>query len=192
MDLRGLSDDQVAAQFLRGNKEALAELYDRYGKLIYSLTLHLVSQTAIAEEITQEVFLKAWEKRSGFKTERGSVRAWLVSIAHHRAIDELRRSWRHGTQPFLEDTLALLADPLGVDPGDHMGRTQEYEKVRGALERLPPEQRAVLVLAYFHGMTQRQVASYLNQPLGTVKTRTRLGLKKLQAYMTREVGSDGQ
>ena len=192
MDLRGLSDDQVAAQFLQGNKEALAELYDRYGKLIYSLTLHLVSRAAIAEEITQEVFLKAWEKRSGFKTERGSVRAWLVSIAHHRAIDELRRSWRHGTQPFLEDTLALLADPLGIDPGDVMGRTQEYERVRGALERLPPEQRAVLVLAYFHGMTQRQVASYLNQPLGTVKTRTRLALKKLQEYMAREEGHHGQ
>ena len=192
MDLRGLSDDQVAAQFLRGNKEALAELYDRYGKLIYSLTLHLVSQAAIAEEITQEVFLKAWEKRSGFRTDRGSVRAWLVSIAHHRAIDELRRSWRHGTQPFLEDTLALLADPLSIDPGDRLGRTEEYERVRGALERLPVEQRAVLVLAYFHGMTQRQVASYLNQPLGTVKTRTRLALKKLLAYMTREEGSDGQ
>ncbi len=184
MDLRGLSDEQVVAQFLRGDKEALAELYDRYGKLVYSIVRRLITQHAIAEEITQEVFMRAWEKRNGFKAERGSARAWLISIAHHRAIDELRRSWRIGAYPPYETSSPL--DIPSTDPSDEVGRTQEYRRVRGALDRLPPEQRQVLVLAYFYGMTQRQVADYLQQPLGTVKTRTRLGLKKLQEYLTRD------
>ncbi len=190
MDLRGLSDEQVAAQFLQGSKEALAELYDRYGKLVYSIVRRLITQQAVAEEITQEVFLRAWEKRNGFKAERGSARAWLVSIAHHRAIDELRRSWRVGAQPLFDDYTSPLDIPI-ADPSDEVGRTQEYKRVRGALDKLPLEQRQVVVLAYFYGMTQRQVADYLQQPLGTVKTRTRLALKKLLEYLTQDgIGHD--
>ncbi|MSQ40146.1 MAG: RNA polymerase sigma factor [Dehalococcoidia bacterium] len=158
--------------------------------MVYSIVRRLITQHAVAEEITQEVFLRAWEKRNGFKAARSTARAWLISIAHHRAVDELRRSWRVGAPPLSDDNPSPLDIPL-ADPSDEVGRTQEHRRVRGALDRLPPEQRQVVVLAYFYGMTQRQVADYLQQPLGTVKTRTLLALKKLQEFLTQDgIGYD--
>ena len=188
MNLRDLDDEQVAAELLQGSKEALEELYDRYGRAVYSLTLHLTSHAAVAEEITQEVFLRAWLKRDGFKSARGSIKGWLLSIAHHRAVDELRRLGRQPGHPLSIDELPSMPDTGEEDLSEGVGRTLDYRRVHYALECLPAEQREVLVLAYFHGLTQREVADHLKQPLGTVKTRTRLALKKLQGLLSEEGG----
>ena len=186
MDLRILSDEEVVARLLEGQQGALEELYDRYGRVVYSLALHLTSHPPTAEEITQDVFLRAWEKRATFDPARGRVFTWLVSIAHHRAIDELRRSGRRAQLTATPPELSSLPDTSLGNPDEGIERISEQRRVRDALDSLPPEQREVLVLAYFHGLTQRQVAQHLQKPLGTVKTRTRLAFQKLHGLLTQE------
>jgi RNA polymerase sigma-70 factor (ECF subfamily) len=139
----------------------------------------------LSEEVVQEVFLKVWSRPASYSPDKGRFVSWLLSLVHHRCIDELRR--RSRTEVALEspDTASVLdtAPDPDPDPGDRVVLAEERSSVRKALEGIPPEQRRLLELAYYRGMSQSEIAAYLGQPLGTVKTRMRSGLRHLRSQL---------
>lgn len=176
-----LNAQDLIALVALGRKEALEELYARYSGPVYSLALHMLRSPQRAEEVAQDAFLQVWRKAATYRAERGSVSAWLMGIAHHLSVDVLRRNRNHHT--LAHEDLAHVAAALvsaEPDPGDAAARNDQRRQVRELLARLPPEQRDVLFLAYFHGYSQREISQLLRQPLGTVKTRTRLALRRLR------------
>jgi len=175
-------DTALVARLIQGEGSALEELYDRYGRAVYSLTLRMLGDVQSAEELTQEVFLRLWRQAPSYQPSRGAFLTWLLSIAHNMAIDEIRRRKR---RPLLMDgtdedqTLLLLPDPRSdVERDAWLASLQTH--VRDALTAIPPAQRQAIELAYFGGLTQREIAEYLGEPLGTIKTRMRLGMLKLR------------
>jgi len=178
------SDETLVARVVQRDVTALARLYDRYGQAIYAMATYLLG-SADAEEIVQEVFLRLWRRADQFDLERGTFKPWFMTIARHRVRDELRR--RNLRQQFIaaEDIERLLAntqDPL-VDVEREAGLHVDGQRMLEALKTLPAEQRRVLVLAYFGGLSQSSIAQQLGAPLGTVKKRIRLGLQKLRAVL---------
>jgi RNA polymerase sigma-70 factor (ECF subfamily) len=170
--------DRACIEGMRaGNTRALEELYERYGDLLYSLALRIVRRGAEAEEVCQEAWVQAWRGAARYDAARGSVGAWLVTLARSRAIDRLRSE---GARARAES--AAGADPPGVaaDASVEAGHRQMSERVTAALARLDARQRQVLELAYFSGLTQSEIASKLDAPLGTVKSWTRQGLMRLR------------
>jgi len=171
-------DAALTARLASGDGEALQELHRRYAPLVFHLACKSLDRAA-AEEITQEVFLAVWRKAGSHDPERGTVRTWLLSITHHRILDELRaRTRRPGTAGFQAlDSLELSAqDPL---PDEALWREYQRRTIAEALEALPAAQRAALRLAYFGELSQEMVAEALAIPLGTAKTRIRSGLRAL-------------
>jgi RNA polymerase sigma-70 factor (ECF subfamily) len=161
--------------------EAIGELYDRYARLVYSLARSIVIDEMIAEEITQDVFLQIWNKAGFFRSENGRVITWLSSITRYRAFDILRRQKARpeGHNVELHDDFFLEEhEDFGIELS--VDTLLERQQVRRALQELPEEQRKALSLAYFQGMTQEEIAAALNEPLGTIKTRIRLGMQKLR------------
>ena len=162
---------------------ALETLYERYANAVYSLALQMLKDPGAAEEATQDVFLNVWRRASSYQSPKGSVTAWLFRIAHNRTIDELRRRRRdldhlqHGV-----DLSNRSADD-GNDPLEYTNSQMERGQIKKALHTLRPEQREVVMLAYFGGLTHSEIANHLGQPLGTVKTRMRLALKKLREVL---------
>ena len=177
-----LEDDALMARVVAREEAALEALYDRYGRRVYSLALTMLHDTGAAEEVTQEVFLSVWRRAASFSKERGRLATWILSIAHHRAVDALRSRRRRTRQdePMDERMERSFADTLGESPDNAAVLQEESHYVRQALQELPPEQQRVLVLAYYHGLTQGEIAQKLGHPLGTVKTRMRLGIHKLR------------
>jgi RNA polymerase sigma-70 factor, ECF subfamily len=165
----------------RGNGAALAALYDRHARAVYSLALRVVADEADAEDVVQEVFDQAWRQASRYDPARGTVIAWLLNMARTRAIDRLRarraRPDRAGTEG--EHPWSELPAPA-VDPLDALDAARDAARVRQALQQLPLIQRVAIELAYFEGLTQTQIAARLEEPLGTVKTRIRAALLKLR------------
>ncbi len=177
MDLATASDEALI-EALPGRLEALDALYDRHASAALGLAVRMVRQRETAEEVVQDAFLALWRHAPSYQAGRGSVRTWLLSIVHHRAIDRLRGR----PQP------APLPEELGADPGAPdvwtlAARRLDRETIQEALAALPAEQREAIELAYFSGLTQTQIASSLNLPLGTVKGRLRLGLARLRALL---------
>lgn len=172
------TDEALIRRVAQGDKEALAALYDRYSKLVYSVALRLARNEREAEEVTQEVFISLWQRASTFQSVRGRFSSWLLGIAHHRAVDELRRRGRRPAAVPLTDDRELPS--LATDGPIEIRDERQDQSVRRALDRLPHEQRQAIALAYFGGLTQSEIASSLNTPLGTVKTRMRLGLRKMR------------
>ena len=176
---RTAADDQVAIERMaRGDQSALGDLYDRHGRLIYSLALRVLRDQGDAEDVVQEVFLQAWREASRFDLTRGNVVAWLVMVTRSRAIDRLRR---RQARP----QLAATSEPdTRVDAGPRADVQMEWQsraaEVRRALETLPLLQRAAVELAFFDGLTHAEIAEQLEVPLGTVKTRVRQGLLKMR------------
>ena len=160
------------------DSQAFATLYDRHSRAAYSLAYRMMGERQAAEDILQEAFLKAWRGAAGYRTERASVRTWLLSIVHNRAIDQLRSlASRRRTQERVEASSAISQPSEAFA---HSWRNTQREQVREALKSLPREQLKVLELAYFSGYTHLEIAELLGLPLGTVKGRVRLGLKKLR------------
>jgi RNA polymerase sigma-70 factor (ECF subfamily) len=160
---------------------AISELYDRYGRLVFSLAVQIVGDSAVAEEITQDVFVQVWNKADTFRSESGKVITWLSSVARYRAIDVLRRQnvRPEGHYISLEDGFAFQEDKdAHVEPAVEL--LIDQQRVRHALQQLPPDQRKALALAYFQGLTQQEISKVLNEPLGTIKTRIRLAMQKLR------------
>jgi RNA polymerase sigma-70 factor (ECF subfamily) len=190
VNLSELNDTELIELIVHGRTDALGELYDRYGKLIYSIAYRIVGDTATAEEVTLDVFQRVWERAASYSAGRASVSTWLSSMAHHRGIDQLRRAGSRPTEVNAE--APEMEIPLSSDEEDGPeGLTEiemERERVRAALDQIPKDQRAVLVLAYFEGLTQREIVDRLGEPLGTVKTRLRLGMQKLRKLLENETG----
>ncbi|MBI4203134.1 MAG: sigma-70 family RNA polymerase sigma factor [Chloroflexi bacterium] len=176
-----LSEEELVALVKQGDQTALGELYDRRGKAVYGFALHLLRDQAKAEEVTQEVFINVWLKARTFDPGRGGFNTWLMTMAHHKAIDEMRRSHRQrvALDQAGQDSLVKW-NSSEESPIEGAEKAQDAEAVRQALEMLPPEQRSVVTLAYYQGLSQSEIAARLQQPLGTVKTRMRLALQKLR------------
>lgn len=176
-----LDDDDLAARVAGGDTAAFSVLYDRYVGAVYGLTVHLLG-TAEAEEIVQEVFLSLWHKAHQFDATRGSFAAWFMSIARHRALRALRARNRQRRVQAAEEIDQLLAH-ASAEAFDIEEQAWQQERGRAALAalgRLPAEQRQVIVLAYFGGLSQSAIAQQLDLPIGTVKKRVRLGMQKLR------------
>jgi RNA polymerase sigma-70 factor (ECF subfamily) len=183
---QGLTDEQLLGLIVRGENWALSEIYDRYTRLVFSIALKILNDRASAEEIVQQVFTKVWRSARDYRAERGKFSAWLMSIAHHQCIDELRRRRvRPVAQPGDEELLDELASD--DDPAQAAQYTFERARVREALLHIPAEQRIVIELAFWGGLTQREIAVYSHSPLGTVKTRSRLGLQRLKRLLQESV-----
>jgi RNA polymerase sigma-70 factor, ECF subfamily len=176
------SDLELAAALAHGREEALAQLYDRYGGLVYSVALRILGDPARAEDAVQESFFNVWNNAGRFDANRGSLRAWLVTTARNRSIDYMRgRAGRERREQGLEVEPAS-ADTTS-DPWREMSRSMERTAVREAVASLPPEQRKAIELAYFEGYTCREIAELTQAPLGTVKGRLRLALEKMASYL---------
>jgi RNA polymerase sigma-70 factor (ECF subfamily) len=177
--LEGEDGLELVARLQRRDPEALAELYKHYGKLVYSVILRIVRDSAIAEDLTQETFLRAWNRIRSFNGERGRLGPWILAIARNRAIDYLRSiDGRISTS--LVEFNASEQPGLFVDMEDEVINSDRGRRLREAFEKLNANQRMVIELAYFEGLSQSEMAVKLNQPLGTVKTWTRSALQILR------------
>ncbi len=187
MDYHELDDSYLVQLITRAHADALGELYDRYGRLVFSLAFNIVGDEAVAEEITQDVFTSVWEKAGTYRSDQSRVSTWLSSITRYRSIDILRRRGARPEQysvPWGDLHAEMIPDQISTDE-----RAEELilqKRVRAALAELPAEQRAALALAYFRGYSHSEIAAELGQPLGTVKTRIRLAMQKLRNLLDEE------
>jgi RNA polymerase sigma-70 factor (ECF subfamily) len=191
LELIAAADADLIGRAARGEARALEVLYDRYSGVVFSFALRIVSERQLAEEILQEAFFRAWQQGGSFSAGRGSFVTWLLSITHNLAIDEIRRRRRRPQKADSEEPEQILdsvADTgAGADVEGEVWLGALRDTIGRALAELPPAQRDALEMAYFRGMTQREIAEALGEPLGTIKTRMRLGLQKLREAL----GSDG-
>jgi len=185
-------DQTFDADLLRrisgGDQESFASLYDRHNQILFGLLMRILKEGAEAEEVLQDTFLQVWQKASHYDEARGSVFAWLVTLTRSRAIDRLR-STASRRRTALEAANEPQADFLDVADTSQLAEAQYKEQcdiVRRALAEIPEEQRRVLLLAYFDGLTQSEISHRLNEPLGTVKTRMRAGASKLRDILRRK------
>ncbi len=190
----GTTDGELLARVATGDDAALGVLYDRYSSLAMGLAYKVLVDRGQAEDVVQEAFLSVWRRAATFDAQKGSARGWLMSIVHTASIDRRRgRFRRQQDEVDIDDHAWRLADD---DVWDDVSRRLDREQVRGALAEIPKEQRETLELAYFGGLTQAEIAAQTGEPLGTVKSRARLGLRRLEgllrgAYFGDESGSSG-
>lgn len=176
---RGLQDGQLVALVAERDAGALEALYNRYGKVAYSLARRIVADETLAQDVVQEVFLSLWRDAHRFDAARGTVATYLLSVTHHRAVDVVRREESLRRRRTSDEALEFQPDPKPGVEADVLAAERRSE-VRAALATLPAAQREALLLAYFGGYTQREVASLVGVPLGTVKTRMAAGMRKLK------------
>jgi RNA polymerase sigma-70 factor, ECF subfamily len=190
-DYAKYDDEELIRLITQLREEALAQLYDRYNRLVFSLALAIVNDRATAEEITLDVFMRVWQKADSYRSDQAKVSTWLTHIARHHAIDVLRRRSVRPDQ-YAVDWEDAIPDPVSPEhnPQEFAEISQQRERVQAALAQLPADQRQALTLAYFNGYTQRQIAEVLKQPLGTIKTRLRLALQKLRDFLRDEQNAE--
>lgn len=165
-------------QIQAGDEEALMTLHARYASLVYSVAYRILNERMAAEEVTQDTFLRIWNKAFTFDPEKGRFVTWLLTVTRRLAIDHFRHQRRREPQTgllFMDEDPALWENLLAADGSAELRRT-----LKSALEQLQPEQRELIELAYFYGLTHSDIADQLQLPLGTVKTRIRLGMQKLR------------
>src|SRR4051812_32593327 len=183
MDARSLADEDLVPRMARGDARAFEAMYERHGGAAYSLAYRMVGTRGVAEDVTQEAFLNLWRSGARYDRSRGSVRTWVLGIVHHRAIDALRRATVHDRRRSDDETAAERAE--APDRTDlEAARREESVAVRSAMGALPPDQQRVIELAYFGGFTHTEIAAMLDAPVGTVKGRMRLGLRKLHDQLS--------
>lgn len=184
MDYASLDDAALMRLIAIQRTEALSALYDRYSRLVYSLAFHTVGDPETAEEITQDVFFRVWEKASTYRQEQAKVSTWITSITRYRSIDLLRqRSARPEKDSLGWDEVPVAVEPSVDSPEAASELLIEGLRLRSALETLPADQRQALELAYYHGLSHSEIAERLSHPLGTVKTRIRLAMQKLREVL---------
>jgi len=177
--LRFKDDGDLARRLRERDGGAMRELYDRYGRLVYSLILRMVRNSAAAEDLVQETFLRVWNRIQGFDAERGALGPWVLTVARNRAIDYMRSA-----------DGKMSAGALELDRLEHPGRFCDFEdralsldrarRLKDAFEKLTPHQKTVLELAYYEGLSQTEMAERMQQPLGTIKSWVRSALKVLR------------
>jgi RNA polymerase sigma-70 factor (ECF subfamily) len=178
------ADRDLLVRAADGDQQAIAALYDRYGGVLYAVAYRVARQRADAEDAVVEAFTQAWRDASRFEASRGSVAGWLTMIARSRALDIVRARTRRdritasASSREAEGTLAMGSSP--ADPADSYDTTERKRQVQAALETLSPPQRQAIELAFFEGLSQSEIAQRLEEPLGTIKTRVRLGMQKLR------------
>jgi len=183
-----ITDVQLLHAVARGDEPALAQLYDRYRVILFGLLARILNSREEAEDVLQEVFLQVWRRAADFDENRGRPFTWLVTLARSRAIDRLRslasrdRTAVAGAQEELEQV---------SDPASDAFRSEQRRLVANALAQLPDDQKRALMLAYFDGLTQSEIAARLGAPLGTVKTRMRSGMMKLKELLANKSESFG-
>jgi len=179
-----LSDEAVVALVARSDQEALAELYDRFGRVAYGLALRVLRDEKLAEDAVQEGFLAAWRKADRFMPERAKAGTWLLTLVHRRAVDLVRRE-----EPRRADPLPARAEPKPHGSAEEDAWLRfERERVQAALRKLPDQQREALELAYYGGFTQTELAERLGQPVGTIKSRMFAGLARLRELLAEPNG----
>ena len=180
MIVKEWSDEQLIAQVARGDTAAYEMLYDRYGSMVMGLALKITGDRSLAEEVVQETFWRVWRKADLFQTQRGAFTSWFFGITRNLSIDLLRRQ-KTQVQPVneTEQIIEQTADP-STDVPEAAWLRQKHQQMRTAIETLPNEQRTVIEMAYFRGMTRQEIAQATGEPLGTIHTRARLALQKLR------------
>jgi RNA polymerase sigma-70 factor (ECF subfamily) len=184
-------NDEILLQLIASSQEtALSELYDRYGRLVYSVALNALSDPGRAEEVTQDVFVRVWEKARTYSVEQGRVVNWLASIARHRSIDLFRQARSHHENLQVAWQEAEIMDlPGGQNVEWEVDLAQRQKRIRWAVAQLPTDQKQAVGMAFFQGLSHPEIAQALGEPLGTVKTRIRLGMQKLRSLLREEQGS---
>jgi RNA polymerase sigma-70 factor (ECF subfamily) len=162
--------------------DALGHLYDQYGRLAFALAYRMLGERGVAEDVVQEAFLNVWRRAESFQPGRGSVRSWLLSIVHNLAIDRRRGRYRRELSDLPLEVVDYSLEDAN-DPFETVAESLAADQVRAALSALPDDQRQAIELAYFAGLTHHEIAERLDAPLGTVKGRLRLGLRKLRAVL---------
>lgn len=187
------ADDALVSRVCAGDTSALEALYSRYARVVFSFAVRIVGDGPTAEEILQEAFVRTWRQAETYQTVRGSFASWLLSITHNLAIDELRRRQRRPKRVDGADVHEVMTGLV-----DDAANTEEAteaallrERVGRALATLPDAQRVAIELAFYQSMSQREIAAYLDEPLGTIKTRLRLGMQKLKDALADEEFGDG-
>ncbi len=177
--LRVANDGELVRRLKSREPKAMADLYDRYGRITYSVVLRVVHNSQVAEDLVQETFLRVWNRMDSFDAERGALGPWVLTVARNRAIDYLRSV--EGCMQVRAVELETLERPgYFADMDTRVLSIDRVRRLKGALEKLNPSQKAVIEMAYYEGMSQSEMAEKLNQPLGTVKTWTRAALKILR------------
>ncbi len=183
--VRAVEDEELIRRVAEGDDRALSELYDRYSRPVYATGIRVLGDPSLAEELVQDAFTSVWRRAKSFESERASFSTWLYRIARNRAVD-LDRRRRVRPQSVGEDPLRTVAggpEPeAGVDGWD----------LARALSRIPDEYREVLTLAYFEGLSQREIARRTGVPLGTIKSRTTAAMKRLHRIMTHPLDEETQ
>jgi RNA polymerase sigma-70 factor (ECF subfamily) len=177
-----LDDQALLARVANGDSRALDTLYERYSRVVYGLALRILGEAELAEEVVQETFWRVWRRAGTFQSGRGQVASWLFGIAHNLSVDELRRQ-RSRPRPVYDTEKSPVLRDLEDSRMDVAAGALEQERGRligAALQELTAEQREAIELAYFGGLSQSEIAERLHSPIGTIKTRIRLGLRKLR------------
>lgn len=184
----GPADEVLVSRVCDGDTAALEALYSRYARVVYSFAVRIVGDGSTAEEILQEAFVRTWRQAETYRTVRGSFASWLLSITHNLAIDELRRRQRRPQRVDGADVHevmnGLVDDAANVEEATEASMLRE--RVIRAMATLPEAQRLAIELAFYQSMSQREIAAYLDEPLGTIKTRLRLGMQKLKDALADE------
>ena len=192
MDSAGRTDEELMQAVQAGDVRAFEQLYARYTDLVFSTALRVLADPQLAEDAAQDVFLRLWRHPERYDATRGKFISWLLSVVRNRAVDEIRTRVRRqkrevaNTDNFGED------DPNAGQMDDPLIQAQlawDRRAVRGALATIPPEQRLAIELAYFGGLTQQEISVKLGEPLGTIKTRMRLGMQKLRRALHEYAGT---
>jgi RNA polymerase sigma-70 factor (ECF subfamily) len=178
--LAHLSDEALVALVARGDEGALAELYDRVGRIAYGLALRVLRDDRLAEDAVQEAFLGVWRTAAAFRAERAKASTWILTLVHRRAVDLVRREERRRAEPLDDETRDAAASASAEDAA-WLGF--ERERVQGALRQLPDTQREAIELSYYGGYSQSELAERLGLPLGTIKSRMFAGFARLRELL---------
>jgi RNA polymerase sigma-70 factor (ECF subfamily) len=187
-DLRPLADEDLMALVRGGEARAFEVIFDRHAGPAFSLAYRMCGRRALAEDIVQDAFVSIWRSGARYDQARGSVRSWILSAVHHRAIDAFRREVAKQSLDVRDDAAAERVAAAELTDAEAV-RRDEATRVRSALDELPPDQRQVIELAYFGGFTHTQIAELLELPAGTVKGRMRLGMSKLRLALGELAGA---
>lgn len=191
INYQDLTDQELVSEITDQNRDALAALYQRYGRRVFGMAARLLNDASSSEEVTQDVFLRVWNRASSYAPDKGKFTTWLFRIAHNRAVDELRKRKRDKSRHADDIADHYDLESSDISPPEAAVAKSEYASVRKALSTLPDPQRQVVELSYFKGLTQSEIADQTGQPLGTVKTRMRLALRKLHTALESEIYGNG-